>query len=156
MPFDRMITEWYFNQNVFLKSRIFDENSYFLQAVSFSTNHNWSVRKGKCNFHSSTRDWRDSCQNLIPFVRMLLRANPRTIIQMPWKSTSEVSIQKTSCKKLHFRTDADTRWNKFFLRLNVHVCWFNPRDTFICLHCNYIWWQNYDPFESTRFEGRPS
>lgn len=21
----------------------------------------------------------------------------------------------------------------------------NPRDTFISLHCNYIWWQNYDP-----------
>lgn len=81
--------------------------------------------------------------NLIPFVDCLkksfLAARPlRSCIQI-------VPERQIGSLRWIFWADADARWSETSLRLNVHMVPLgSPRDTSISLHCNYVWWQNYD------------
>lgn len=72
---------------------------------------------------------------------------------------SQLKLERLA-RNFFARIDADTLWrkrNKFFAPKCACACLLasglNPRGPFISLHCNYVWWQNYDPFEArTAFE----
>lgn len=102
---------------------------------------------GKVNAISfiQTRDWQGSLVNEFDsFCRLLKKiifggpAPSLLYSNRPWKANRKSQMKFSWA-------DADARWNETSLRLNVHMVPLgSPRDTSISLHCNYVWWQNYD------------
>lgn len=111
--------------------------------TNFYSNRNWRATKGKCNFyftpllkHVTDRD----SLNLIPFVWRWPGPKNEILFKLSWKKA-----QIGSARKKTFEWCRHTLENLFCARLHVLCFFLPPRDTFISLHCNYVWWQNYDP-----------
>lgn len=116
---DHIIMKWYFQDlsikpQSFMKIIFWTENSYFLRTISFSSNHNWSVQKGKCNFYySNTWLTRFLSMNLIPFVDCLKKS---FLASRPLRSCIQI-VPERQIGSLRWTFSGRCRhtleWNKF-------------------------------------------